>query len=335
MRGNHGIIVLTAALSFFAFNCTANAAVLDHIVFGPNSGSDENREYLIDNVFTATGQIDVGDAFRGHINFNTLNDASANLGGATGENELSGIFQVIVLSKVAIGGGQFAFTFGPDPTFAEGAGTLGGLPMIVLWEDTTPDYAGDFDDPSAGGLALLPDDGTAHLPPHGIAGPPHTPPSSADVSVGPYVTENAFIATAGDGTRFITLGFAGAAGEGFFATGLDNVLGFFGFTSGTAGANNNFSMSRLDGPGAETADVLTFGPTVGLFGAINGIVGSQQLRGVADLDTSFEISSNTNISFNVVGVIPEPASVLVWLGLTTAVGLAMRAWHNVGAERRA
>jgi hypothetical protein len=304
-------LVCAAAFAAVASDIQA-ASVFSLLEIGANQASDEDREFLIDNVVTVPGQIDVGDAFRGHIDFNTLNSGSANLGGLTGNNELSGVFQVRVATKVVAGPITF-FTFEPDPTFVEG-GVAGAI--IVLFEDSTPDFVADFDDPNAGLLALLPDDGTLHLPPHPGSGPTHTPPSSTDVGTGLTVTEELFIDTATNGTRFATFGFNGQAGEGFNAisTSGDNVLTFFTITSGTAGANNNFALSRLDGPGAETFDDVVLGPTpspfplpVGTPGFI-GVVGSQQLRGVADLDTAFEISTNTNVSFNIQAVVPEPCS---------------------------
>jgi hypothetical protein len=322
MRSNHGITILTAALMFVAFVCTAQAAVLDHIIAGPNNISDEDREYLIDNARSVdslgnplpvgsaltVGQIDVGDVFRGLINFNTLNSGGANLGGTTGENELTGVFQVLVTSKTVIPGVGFSFTFGPDPAFAEG-----GVPgaMVVLFEDPSVNFAADYNAPPPGVVpgGLVHDDGAPH-------GGVHTPPSSADVSIGPYADENAFIGTATNGTRFATFGFAGAPGEGFtaFSAVTDNVLTFFSFTTGSTLATANFSMSRLDGPGAETFDVITLGPVASLFApfTIVGIAGSQNLQGVSDLDTSFEISTNADVAFNVVQVIPEPFSLAIW-----------------------
>ena len=84
---------------------------------GPNNASDQNREYLIDRVFTTPGSIDVGDSLRGAINMNTINSPGANLGGATPNNEWTAVFQTLVLGRLDVGPVTF-WTFGPDPAFA-------------------------------------------------------------------------------------------------------------------------------------------------------------------------------------------------------------------------
>jgi len=300
-------VFMVAILAFALMSTSVQAAtILSLIQDGPNQASDENREYLIDNNFTLPGQLDVGDALRGSISFNTLNSVSPNVGGATGNSELSGVFQVLITSVTAIPLGpnvQYYFTFGPDPAF-EGIYGLGAI--VALFDDSTPDYAGDFDDPSPSTPPAGPDDGT----------PGQTvPPSSADVSVGPYLTEEGFLSLATDGTPFITLGFLGLLGEGadgqtisFPAGTPPSILPSFGLTSGTSFANSNLALNVLAyGPAAAGLQVNRITP--GIFGGPVDFSLSQQLRGVYDLDTPFEVSSNTNVSFN--ATVPEPSTLLL------------------------
>src|SRR5216683_1836503 len=105
--------------------------------FGPNTFSDDDREYLIDRTFSTPGapgfgvkgQIDVGDSLRGFFDIAQLNSSVANVGGLTSNDELTGVFQVMVTNKVFTpillplpGGGTlnlsfYAFQLGPDPAF--------------------------------------------------------------------------------------------------------------------------------------------------------------------------------------------------------------------------
>jgi hypothetical protein len=302
------------------------------IINGFNFASDEDRTYLVDRVVTAPGQIDVGDSLRGSFNINTLNSNGANLGGATPNNEWTGIYQFLVAGKTVLPGGLVLFTFAPDPAFA--ASLCGGVAsctatqpqmaaivpgvgaMIVMFEDTNHNFAGDFDEAAAAGLPASDD---------GPGGPiaRATPPLFDDLGSGFSVTEEAFVARAADGTRFWTLGFTngvpdgpGSAvpgpGEGFIGVAIsgDNILVARTVTAGTGFILNNGGLNRIGNGVAETGDPLLLGTVISPFAGAGVVCNPPALpcgtvqfaftgstRGVFDLDTAFEASSNIDAAF--------------------------------------
>jgi len=335
-----GSVYLAILLFVSCLSVSATAGdVLSLITEGPNHASDDNREYLIDrnlgqtgdwdndantpNTVAAPGQIDVGDSLRAHLDINTVNSTSANVGGISGNDEWSGVAQIKVTDKVRIFVGpdgldntdddSYLLTFAPDPAFeadlggGQTAAPVGFSPgagaMVVMFEDATNDAAFDFDDPAPALPPAGPDDGAA---------PQTVPPSSADVSVGPYAVEEAFIATAANGNHFWTLGFAGpdglpmsgdeaspGPGEGWVSQAGDRVLPFFNVSTGVLGGNFNGGLSRLFNGNAGLGDGVNVTPiTSGTFGLVE-FAASGGVRGVNDLDTPFEISSNFDIAFNV------------------------------------
>lgn len=124
---NKGLLVaMGVGASLFAG--AAQAASVDSLISnGSNVLSDDNRQRLINNV-GAADVIDVGDALRGVITFNQLfnpgvGPSGALLGGSSGNQELTGLFEIVVTSKTLISPGgagvppTYSFTFGPSASF--------------------------------------------------------------------------------------------------------------------------------------------------------------------------------------------------------------------------
>jgi hypothetical protein len=210
----------------------------------------------------------------------------------------------------------YAFQLGPDPDFGETAGNPAGT-IAKLFTSPVHNFAGDFTDPTA---PVVMDDGTLSKT---------VPPSAADVSIGPYDTENKFGLLATDGTPLLTLGFLGLPGEGIAGTttsAFDNVLPFFTNVSGASLANFNLGLNVLAyGPAFPTSTLTITRTTPSLFcgGCTVDMFLSEQLKGVADLDTPFEVASNLNGSFQT-APIPEPTTLFLFGGGLVSLGVLLR-----------
>lgn len=123
-----------------------NAMLASAAVFGstaavalpiPSGGvllSDNSAEYMISGANDANPlTLDVGDSLRGIFSIDNIagSGPAVNIGAGTAYSELSGLFQVVVTGKTALGGGRYNFTFGFDTAFGQGAGVVG-----VLYEDS-------------------------------------------------------------------------------------------------------------------------------------------------------------------------------------------------------
>lgn len=328
-------LILASGVALALGTVSAQGAPISSLlVGGPNAASDENREYIIDRNLgvggALAGQLDVGDSLRGFLNINTLNSPGANVGGVTGNNELTGVFQALVVGKVDLGAGAFSFIFAPDPAFALSicGGTVGCASafvpgpgaLAVLFEDASPNAALSWNDLAPAAVPDFPvgpgqaDDGGALA---GTLSPP-VGTRDDDVSTAATLAEEAFGATLIDGMHYWTLGFTGVpgSGEGWSAVSVvgDNIIFAFSLTSAATGVLYNAGLSCLAaGPGAPACtDVLPL--TAGFFGPVQfGLTGS--VRGVGDLDTPFEASSDVTVAFN---LIPEPGT-LALLGFALAV----------------
>lgn len=131
MKLRKSLIAVAATLSLASFGASAGLSVSSAVPAGTVTASDNSAERLIDR--NGNGLLDVGDSLRGIFTIGDFNGKQ--IGSGTAYNELTGIFQVEVMSKVAAGPGRFNYTFGFDSAFGEGAGVLG-----VLRDDAAQDY---------------------------------------------------------------------------------------------------------------------------------------------------------------------------------------------------
>lgn len=91
--------------------------------------SDNSAERMISADGNAT--LDIGDSLRGIFSIGDITSgggAPVQIGGVTAFNELTGLFQVKVVTKVATAtAGLFNYTFGFDSAFGQGAGVFAVL----------------------------------------------------------------------------------------------------------------------------------------------------------------------------------------------------------------
>src|SRR5215813_10900557 len=332
--------LIAAACLIVAAQTWAGTDVGSLLLGGPNFfQGGVNREYLIDRnchtpclaqdtsgaVAPFKGQIDVGDSLRGLFNIPILNSGSANLGGLTPNDELTGLFQMKVISKT-LHSGTYDYLFGPDPSFtAPGFPGLSGATGLVaaLYDGSgaTKNYAEDFNDPLPAARPPADTDNSKTNGPFddGTTGARTVPPKSTDVSVGPYGTEQGFVNTAKDGTSFLALGFTAAPtvtpalgnGEGIACLGspFANVLPFFGLPSGSNTVHCDFDLNVLAYGAAfpSTLPIARVQPSILAPGKLVDVAIRKDLGGVKNLDTPFEVSSLLAGNFDTAPV-PEPGT---------------------------
>lgn len=113
------------------------ASVSDAVPAGFVSFSDNSAEAMIDR--NSNGTLDVGDSLRGIFSIDNITGSGGTqvqIGGSSGFDELTGLFQVVVTSKTAVGGGLYNYTFGYDSAFGQGANVVG-----VLFDDPANNFA--------------------------------------------------------------------------------------------------------------------------------------------------------------------------------------------------
>ncbi len=156
-----GMLTVLTTIATLAIGLgAANATTVSSTLFGGiQQLSDNSAEILIkseSNVIACAGDptclttLEVGDMLRGVLDINTVEDLSGggggvlSIGGGSGVNELTAIFEIVVTSKAADGGGGWDFVFGPSASFAAevtGFGWTSGVSaMIAVFEDATVDF---------------------------------------------------------------------------------------------------------------------------------------------------------------------------------------------------
>lgn len=112
---------------------SANAlTVYPNVIF-----EDDNIDRIID--LNGNGILDVGDRLRSVVEIPFIKDQNGVLPtialSSGGQPELTGIVEIEVVSKIALGGGSFRIDFGPSAAFTA---VYGAGAMAAFFEDSTP-----------------------------------------------------------------------------------------------------------------------------------------------------------------------------------------------------
>lgn len=269
-------VAAAAVLTCSAFGAMA-VPVSSVVPAGSVSFSDNSAEWLIDR--NANGTLDVGDALRGMFSIDNITGSGPQIqiGGTSGVNELTGVFQTVVLSKVATATpGLFNYTFGFDPLSGFGAGVVG-----VLYDDP----ANNFARIGCGTIAAC----------------------EATASGGAVWAE---VGIGGLGGFWTAANAAETPGVGATLP-LNTPLGTFGMGLDFITNNTGFQWNKVG-----CVDTTTFAIAIVDICGQGGILASGSafaLSGQSPTDTPFSVFNNVDFTMNRV---PEPGSLaLVALGL--------------------
>ncbi|MCM2283261.1 MAG: PEP-CTERM sorting domain-containing protein [Desulfobacula sp.] len=273
---------------------------LDFIGELDQDGNVINSDDLADPTkyrFNNDQTVDKYDRFRGAFEIDSVSDGNdqADLKSSAWEIEFTGIFDIMVTSKVFTGltgvvpgSGDsvniYDFTFGTTPIYEAFTGINGA--MLTMYID---DY-GDGDDFDRTIASSDPED---------------------------------VMTTASNGDEYWTFGYTGAnglaaLGEGWITRGADLLSIFKDFGTGTEFGEVNFALRLIDNQlGPELREIES-----PIFGGTADIVGSAGLKGIQNQTTPMQVFDNLDAQ---IAPIPEPATMLLFgLGLLGLAGASRK-----------
>jgi len=252
---------------------------------------DDNLDWVIGG---AGGTLNEGDRLISVLKFNQYQGISPGQGPilfADSDQELTGVSDITVLSKVALGGGQFAFTFGATANgfLTGGAGSVSNIAgaMVTLWLDDSPN------------LVVI----------NGACG-----------------TQAECIAAASDGlpNPYMAFGVLGDDDAYWTATGSDSIGGIAGAPASTKVALVNFGLNILENNTGQTFGLqnCALNPACDGTDSMVNLIGSADILGGQGLENGAFARSDTDAQLLV--EVPEPGSLaLLAVGLLAA-GVASR-----------
>lgn len=134
---------IVAAVALSCASIAASAATVSSVLpAGLVLLSDNSAEVWLDK--DGSGILDEGDVLRGILKIDNVtgsNGVQTPLGFGSTQNELTAIFETVVIAKGATSlGGRADYFFGPSASFAAEFGVVGGT-IGILFEDSANDFA--------------------------------------------------------------------------------------------------------------------------------------------------------------------------------------------------
>lgn len=272
------ILVLLAASSAVALGAAGAgaASITSQFFAGSQLLSDNSGEIEINVAGGTAGILEVGDKLRGVFNIATIEKGGVtNTLGVGAVNEMTGLFEIEVLTKVGGGGAPAGFTFGPSASFAAEVMALGGAggygvgnaPMIALFDDPAKDY----------------------------------------VREGAGLTQAVSEASVTGGALWAVLGWKGLLGEGWSAfTQTDNIGAIAVLPAPGNGGLFNVGINTLE----NYSGILNFLTVPTNFGGNADWSGSGSVLALGGVDTPWDVFDNVDFFTNV-AVVPEPGTMLL------------------------
>jgi len=239
------MLAAAVMLSMGAAGAAQAGTVLSQMFAGFQQFSDNSAEYLINAPGTGVNTVDVGDRLHGIFTYETIEKAPTtnHIGAGSGNNELTGVFDVTVLSKSG-GPGGFIYTFGPTASWAAANGFAAGA-AVAYYEDASNDYSR---------LRIVPGDTVATLE-----------------------------ATASNGSLFWVAGFAGASDFWTASSLTDDIVVLGNLPAPGVGGSYNAGLTLLtNNSGAQFRTVSCFSPMAGIVQVDQCMSGSLLAKGGAN-----------------------------------------------------